>query len=91
MWQVYEETSGLTVGDKVERTFKPLSVQLGPGIMNQIFDGIQRPLEVIVKQSESVFLPRLTKPSVDVHVDLAWWFSSDSCAAAARARETATG
>ncbi|KAJ1475857.1 ATP synthase alpha/beta family, nucleotide-binding domain-containing protein [Baffinella frigidus] len=56
--QVYEETSGLTVGDKVERTFKPLSVQLGPGIMNQIFDGIQRPLEVIMKQSESVFLPR---------------------------------
>ena len=69
MWQVYEETSGLTVGDKVERTFKPLSVQLGPGIMNQIFDGIQRPLEVIVKQSESVFLPRLRRV---IFVD--WWF-----------------
>jgi len=41
--QVYEETSGLTVGDPVTRTGKPLSVQLGPGIMNQIFDGIQRP------------------------------------------------
>mmetsp|Transcript_22843 Transcript_22843/g.51488 ORF Transcript_22843/g.51488 Transcript_22843/m.51488 type:complete len:607 (-) Transcript_22843:163-1983(-) len=56
--QVYEETSGLTVGDPVERTGKPLSVQLGPGVMNQIFDGIQRPLEVIVKQSGTVFIPR---------------------------------
>ena len=44
--QVYEDTSGLTVGDPVLRTRKPLSVQLGPGIMNEIFDGIQRPLEV---------------------------------------------
>mmetsp|Transcript_51650 Transcript_51650/g.121245 ORF Transcript_51650/g.121245 Transcript_51650/m.121245 type:complete len:610 (-) Transcript_51650:156-1985(-) len=56
--QVYEETSGLCVGDPVERTRQPLSVMLGPGIMNQIFDGIQRPLEVIVKQSGTVFIPR---------------------------------
>jgi V-type H+-transporting ATPase subunit A len=56
--QVYEETSGLTVGDPVTRTGKPLSVQLGPGIMNQIFDGIQRPLEVIQKQAGTVFIPR---------------------------------
>ena len=40
--QCYEETSGLTVGDPVERTGKPLSVELGPGIMDNIFDGIQR-------------------------------------------------
>jgi V-type H+-transporting ATPase subunit A len=56
--QVYEETSGLTVGDPVTRTGKPLSVQLGPGIMNQIFDGIQRPLEVIQRQAGTVFIPR---------------------------------
>jgi vacuolar-type H+-ATPase catalytic subunit A/Vma1 len=56
--QVYEETSGLTVGDPVARTHKPLSVALGPGIMGQIFDGIQRPLEVIVKNTGSVFIPR---------------------------------
>jgi len=56
--QVYEETSGLTVGDPVTRTGKPLSVQLGPGIMNQIFDGIQRPLVVIQKQAGTVFIPR---------------------------------
>eukprot|EP00660_Eupelagonema_oceanica_P007385 gene7385-25150_t len=39
--QVYEETSGLTVGDPVVRTGKPLSLELGPGIYGQIFDGIQ--------------------------------------------------
>jgi V-type H+-transporting ATPase subunit A len=38
--------AGLTVGDEVLRTGKPLSVELGPGILGNIFDGIQRPLEV---------------------------------------------
>ena len=47
--QCYEDTSGLTVGDAVYRTGKPLSVQLGPGLMEQIFDGIQRPLKTIAK------------------------------------------
>jgi len=47
--QCYEDTSGLTVGDSVYRTGKPLSVQLGPGLMEQIFDGIQRPLKTIAK------------------------------------------
>jgi V-type H+-transporting ATPase subunit A len=42
--QCYEDTSGLTVGDPVKRTNKPLSVELGPGILKTIFDGIQRPL-----------------------------------------------
>ncbi|KAG8932354.1 H(+)-transporting V1 sector ATPase subunit A [Tulasnella sp. 418] len=46
--QVYEETSGVTVGDPVLRTGKPLSVELGPGIMGNIVDGIQRPLRVRV-------------------------------------------
>lgn len=45
--QCYEDTSGLTVGDPVERTKQALSVELGPGILDQIFDGIQRPLKVI--------------------------------------------
>jgi V-type H+-transporting ATPase subunit A len=39
--QCYEETSGLRVGDPVVRTFQPLSVELGPGVMGNIFDGIQ--------------------------------------------------
>ena len=38
--------AGVTIGDPVLRTGKPLSVELGPGIMENIFDGIQRPLKV---------------------------------------------
>ncbi len=49
--QVYEDTSGLTPEEPVESTFLPLSVELGPGIMKNIYDGIQRPLEVIKKKS----------------------------------------
>lgn len=45
--QVYEETAGLKTGDKVISTGEPLSAELGPGIMEMIFDGIQRPLEII--------------------------------------------
>jgi V-type H+-transporting ATPase subunit A len=56
--QCYEETAGLTVGDPVERTGAPLQVELGPGILNNIFDGIQRPLEAIAEKSQSVFVPR---------------------------------
>mmetsp|Transcript_3476 Transcript_3476/g.5114 ORF Transcript_3476/g.5114 Transcript_3476/m.5114 type:complete len:610 (+) Transcript_3476:15-1844(+) len=56
--QVYEETGGLTIDDKVVRSGKLLSVQLGPGIMGQIFDGIQRPLDVIARQSGEIFIPR---------------------------------
>ncbi len=49
--QVYEETSGLTVGDEVESTGAPLSVELGPGLIEGIFDGIQRPLNVLMQAS----------------------------------------
>ncbi|CAG7731036.1 unnamed protein product [Allacma fusca] len=56
--QVYEETSGVTVGDPVLRTGKPLSVELGPGIMSSIFDGIQRPLQDICESSKSIYIPK---------------------------------
>ena len=46
--QVYEETSGLGTGEYVESTDEPLSVELGPGIIGSIFDGIQRPLDGIM-------------------------------------------
>lgn len=49
--QVYEETSGLKVGDKVVSTGAPLSVELGPGLIESIFDGIQRPLNVLYNLS----------------------------------------
>eukprot|EP01117_Protostelium_nocturnum_P020457 TRINITY_DN9205_c0_g1_i1.p1 TRINITY_DN9205_c0_g1~~TRINITY_DN9205_c0_g1_i1.p1 ORF type:complete len:621 (-),score=238.38 TRINITY_DN9205_c0_g1_i1:75-1937(-) len=71
--QVYEETSGLTVGDPVLRTFKPLSVELGPGIMESIFDGIQRPLEVIHEYSKSIYIPRgVNVPAL--RKDKQWYF-----------------
>lgn len=58
--QVYEETSGVTVGDPVLRTRKPLSVELGPGIMNSIFDGIQRPLREINSKTQSIYIPKVS-------------------------------
>lgn len=71
--QVYEETSGLTVGDPVLRTRKPLSVELGPGIMNSIFDGIQRPLEHIAEMTKSIYIPRgINTPALNK--DKAWDF-----------------
>jgi len=56
--QVYEETSGLTVGDPVVCTAQPLSLQLGPGVMGRIYDGIQRPLEKIAELTNSIYIPR---------------------------------
>jgi V-type H+-transporting ATPase subunit A len=50
--------AGLTVGDPVWRTGKPLSVELGPGLMETIYDGIQRPLKAIFDQSGGIYIPR---------------------------------
>ena len=49
--QVYESTTGLRPGEPVEGTGKPISVTLGPGILRNIFDGIERPLKEIARQS----------------------------------------
>ena len=66
--QCYEETSGLTVGDPILRTKEPLSVELGPGILRNIFDGIQRPLEKIATESQSVFVPKGVEiPCLDIN------------------------
>lgn len=54
--QVYEETSGLQWGEDVFSTGKPLSVKLGPGILSNIFDGIERPLERI-NENGTAFIP----------------------------------
>ncbi|XP_025601994.2 V-type proton ATPase catalytic subunit A-like [Athalia rosae] len=56
--QVYEETSGLTVGDPVLRTKSPLCVELGPGILGSIFDGIERPLKDIHDLTGSIYIPK---------------------------------
>ena len=49
--QVYEDTSGLSVGDQVESTEGPLMVELGPGLLSSIYDGVQRPLPIVAEQS----------------------------------------
>lgn len=56
--QVYEDTAGLTPGEPVFRTGTPLSVELGPGLLTSIYDGIQRPLSVIAEQSDSFYINR---------------------------------
>lgn len=53
----------MQVGDLVRRSFSPLAVELGPGLLGQIFDGIQRPLKTIAEQSGDCFIPR----GVSVH------------------------
>ena len=64
--QVYEETSGLGPGAEVITTGAPLSVELGPGLIENIYDGIQRPLEVIREVSGSNNLPRgVEVPALD--------------------------
>ncbi len=49
--QVYEDTTGLKPGEKVINTNRPLSLQLGPGLLTSIYDGIQRPLNVLAAES----------------------------------------
>ncbi len=49
--QVYEETSGLGPGEPVESTGVPMSVELGPGLIGSIYDGIQRPLDAIMEKN----------------------------------------
>jgi len=63
--QVYEETAGVKPGEKVEGTGAQLSVELGPGILKQMYDGVQRPLEVI-RTEAGVFIKRgVEVPSLD--------------------------
>ena len=56
--QVYEETSGIGPDEKVLTTGNPLSVELGPGLISQMFDGIQRPLDIFMEKTKSNFLNR---------------------------------
>ncbi len=63
--QVYEETTGIKPGEKIERTGKPLSVELGPGIVGQTYDGIQRPLPVIRELSGDFIERGVTVTSLD--------------------------
>ncbi|MDN6639208.1 MAG: V-type ATP synthase subunit A [Tetragenococcus sp.] len=59
--QVYEETAGVGPGEPVETTGAPLSVELAPGLLTEMFDGIQRPLDTFMKQTDSDFIERGTE------------------------------
>ncbi len=63
--QVYEETSGLGPGAEVITTGAPLSVELGPGIIENIYDGIQRPLEKIMAQAGNTIARGIQVPALD--------------------------
>ncbi len=63
--QVYEETSGIGPGDPVKTTGEPLSVELGPGIMECMFDGIQRPLNSIMEKVGNFLSKGVEVPSLD--------------------------
>ena len=63
--QVYEETAGLGTGEPVESTGAPLSVELGPGLIGSIFDGIQRPLEKIKELIGNNLTRGIEVPSLD--------------------------
>jgi V/A-type H+-transporting ATPase subunit A len=62
--QVYEDTTGLRPGEKIVNTKRPLSIQLGPGLLTSIYDGIQRPLDILRNKSgdfisRGIFIPAL--------------------------------
>lgn len=63
--QVYEETAGLGPGEPVESTGIPMSVELGPGLMGSIYDGIQRPLDSIMEQTGNNLKRGIEVPALD--------------------------
>ena len=64
--QVYEDTAGLRVGEPVRDTGRPLEVELGPGLLGRIFDGTQRPLEVLARAGDDPVGRPLLPRGVDV-------------------------
>jgi len=63
--QVYEDTSGLKAGEPVVNTGIPLSVELGPGLISSIYDGVQRPLSVLAERSGSFISRGISVPGLD--------------------------
>ncbi len=63
--QIYEDTTGVRPGDKVTNTGQALSVELGPGLLTSIYDGIQRPLNILRQQSGDFISRGLTIPALD--------------------------
>ena len=82
--QVYEDTSGIKPGEPVVNTGEPLKVELGPGLLGSIYDGIQRPLPVLIKQMGDFIKRGVDAPGLDYSKK--WDFK-----ATAKAGETVVG
>ncbi|MFA5222126.1 MAG: V-type ATP synthase subunit A, partial [Methanoregula sp.] len=63
--QVYEDTTGLMIGEPVANTEQPLSVELGPGLLASIYDGVQRPLPVLMQKSGDFIARGIYAPGLD--------------------------
>jgi len=72
--QVYEETEGLGPGDPVEATGAPLSVELGPGMLEAVYDGVQRPLDALERMTGAFLTRGVTAPGLDR--DKKWEFTA---------------
>ncbi len=71
--QVYEDTTGVKPGEPVENTEQPLSVELGPGLLGSIYDGLQRPLEILQEKTGDFIERGEDAPGIDP--DTAYYFS----------------
>ncbi|WP_297501001.1 ATP synthase subunit A [Thermococcus sp.] len=74
--QVYEETAGVRPGERVEGTGASLTVELGPGLLTSIYDGIQRPLEILREKSGDFIARGLTAPALSR--DKKWHFTPNA-------------
>ncbi len=73
--QVYEETSGISPGEPVVTTGSPLSVELGPGILDSIYDGVQRPLDVLEDEMGDFLDRGVDAPGIDLEKE--WEFTPE--------------
>lgn len=71
--QVYEDTSGLFIGEPVQNTRQPLMVQLGPGLLGRVYDGLQRPLETLASLTGTFIQRGVNAPSLPE--DKMWQFT----------------
>jgi V/A-type H+-transporting ATPase subunit A len=73
--QVYEETSGISPGEPVVTTGAPLSVELGPGILDSIYDGVQRPLDILEEEMGDFLDRGVDAPGIDLEKE--WDFTPE--------------
>jgi V/A-type H+-transporting ATPase subunit A len=73
--QVYEETSGISPGEPIYTTGAPLSVELGPGVLDSIYDGVQRPLDILEKEMGDFLDRGVDAPGIDL--DREWEFTPE--------------